>query len=348
MLFAVASVSPDSLIVRFLVQHGTSQWAIVTWKNIFAALFESFYVAWEAGTAKAILCSLRASPLHVAVGILMQTGLSITFNLALVHTSSAETLLIFSLNPIWSALLGYFVLGDLISRQTVAALVICVIAVGIICLPSILGLEVEEDSSHVGTSFLGNGLALSAGIFLSGLITSSRHASIRCPSCNMAAAVGLGSFCAGLGSLLLAEGNVLSGPSGFSGPSWQFWLPMLGGGLAEGIFFVVISIAPALVSGAEIGILSLLEVILGPLFVFCAFGDIPGTWTLVGGSILLSVQVMHELSGVIGAAVPTKAKSLEEGEQSSNQKSGDTLREMDSITRLGSLHTTGVGDEDPV
>lgn len=107
---------------------------------------------------------------------------------------------------------------------------------------------------------------------------------------------------------------------------------------------MVISIAPALISGAEVGILSLLEVILGPIFVFCAFGDVPGTWTLVGGSILLLVQLMHELSGLFGAAVPSEAKHLE-GEQSSNQKHVDVLREMNSSTSLGSLPITGVGDD---
>jgi len=321
MLLAVVSVSPDSVVVRFLVHKGISQWAMVAWKNIFAATFEGIYVVWEAGSVESILHGIRAGPLHVAAGMLMQAGLGMTFNLALVHTDPAAAILLSSLNPLWSAVLGYFLLGDKVAKQTVIALVVCILSVGVVCLPLIIGVEEatgeigKDDASHVALSFLGNALAVSAGLFLAGLITISRHASFHCPSCNMSAAVALGSLCGGVGSLLLAEGRVLPGPSGFFGPAWQFWLPMIGAGLGEGIFFVTVSIVPALISGAEIGILSLLEVILGPLFVFLAFGLIPQMWTFVGGSILLLTLALHELSMLLSDS--------EAMEKPSNQKKID-------------------------
>jgi hypothetical protein len=37
-----------------------------------------------------------------------------------------------------------------------------------------------------------------------------------------------------------------------------------------------------------------LEAVLGPLFVFFAYNDVPSKWTLIGGSLLLCILAAHE------------------------------------------------------
>ena len=57
---------------------------------------------------------------------------------------------------------------------------------------------------------------------------------------------------------------------------------------------MAIALAPRFITGAEVGLCILLEAVLGPLFVFLAYRDVPSKWTLIGGSLLLVVLALHE------------------------------------------------------
>jgi len=59
-----------------------------------------------------------------------------------------------------------------------------------------------------------------------------------------------------------------------------------------GVLYTVIAV-PRL-SAAEVGLLSLIEVILGPLWVWLARGEEPGAAVLAGGAIVISALVLNE------------------------------------------------------
>jgi len=69
-------------------------------------------------------------------------------------------------------------------------------------------------------------------------------------------------------------------------------------GALFGPFLLGLAIAPRYISGAEIGLIMLLETFLGPLWVFAAFRQVPHYFTLLGGAVLLCVLVFHELLGI--------------------------------------------------
>jgi drug/metabolite transporter (DMT)-like permease len=52
-------------------------------------------------------------------------------------------------------------------------------------------------------------------------------------------------------------------------------------------------IGPRYISAAEVGLLLLLESILGPLWVWLVFAEQPGVHTLVGGAIVLSTLALN-------------------------------------------------------
>ena len=52
---------------------------------------------------------------------LLQASLDSTFSLALLLTYAANVLIFFSLNMLWSAILGSLLLGDRLPRRTVAS-----------------------------------------------------------------------------------------------------------------------------------------------------------------------------------------------------------------------------------
>jgi drug/metabolite transporter (DMT)-like permease len=65
-----------------------------------------------------------------------------------------------------------------------------------------------------------------------------------------------------------------------------------------GIPCVLLVMASRTLLAPEIALLSLLEVVLGPLWVWLAVGEEPGQATLVGGSIVLAALVLNEIAAV--------------------------------------------------
>jgi len=58
-----------------------------------------------------------------------------------------------------------------------------------------------------------------------------------------------------------------------------------------GLAFVLFMEGAKFIPSAEAGLISLLDVVLGPIWVFLAFGENPGELTLVGGAIVLAAAV---------------------------------------------------------
>jgi drug/metabolite transporter (DMT)-like permease len=51
-------------------------------------------------------------------------------------------------------------------------------------------------------------------------------------------------------------------------------------------------------SAPELSLLSLLEVLLGPLWVWMAVGEVPAQATLVGGAIVLTALIFNEMTAL--------------------------------------------------
>ena len=66
-------------------------------------------------------------------------------------------------------------------------------------------------------------------------------------------------------------------------------------GFAIAGIFVAFSIAPRYITGAEVSLCSLLETVLGPLWVFLIYNEKPGPFTLAGGLLLIGALFVHEL-----------------------------------------------------
>jgi drug/metabolite transporter (DMT)-like permease len=67
-------------------------------------------------------------------------------------------------------------------------------------------------------------------------------------------------------------------------------LGFLGGGQI-GLGLVLLTIGARLIPAAQVGLITLLEVVLGPLWVWLALGERPDTATLIGGAIVVAAIV---------------------------------------------------------
>ena len=70
------------------------------------------------------------------------------------------------------------------------------------------------------------------------------------------------------------------------------WLAALGiGQIALG--FVLFTVGARLIPAAQVGLITLLEVVLGPVWVWLALDERPSTLTLVGGAIVIAAIVIQ-------------------------------------------------------
>ncbi|MEM6492406.1 MAG: DMT family transporter, partial [Pseudomonadota bacterium] len=219
------------------------------------------------GRAKPMAAAVRAAPaLYLGAALLLSAG-NILFLNGLRLTAVAHTLVIFATIPFWAALMGRITIGEAVARRTIVAMLIGAVGVGVLA----AGAEGDAEAS-----LLGDALSLAAAICVGGALVC----------CRRGGDVGMGP------ALVLAGliGAVVSASmADFVTPSWTDAGLLLAKSAvilptAWMLFLAGTRTAPA----AEVGLLSIVETILGPLWAWAFIGPAPGVYAVIGGAIVLS------------------------------------------------------------
>jgi drug/metabolite transporter (DMT)-like permease len=72
---------------------------------------------------------------------------------------------------------------------------------------------------------------------------------------------------------------------------WKIFVAL--GVFQMGLGLALLTVGARLLPPAEVALLSLLEVVLGPLWVWLAYSETPGTATLVGGAVITAAIVVQ-------------------------------------------------------
>ena len=210
--------------------------------------------------------SVGGAGIAVALCVAIASGCFIG---ALNHASVARVLFILAVAPVLAALLARATLGEPISRRTALAMVLALSGVAVM-----LGAPGEA-------SLTGDGLAFVAALAFSVMIviTRWRH------EVSMAPATCLSQV------ILVAAFLPFASPGEISGDDLA-WLAALGIGQI-GLGFALLTVGARLIPAAQVGLITLLEVVLGPLWVWLALDERPGTLTLVGGTIVIAAIVLQ-------------------------------------------------------
>jgi drug/metabolite transporter (DMT)-like permease len=194
---------------------------------------------------------------------------SASFIAALNHTSVARVLFILALAPVIAALLARVTLGEPITRRTVVTMAIALAGVGVM-------LGAPGEGSLVGDA-LAFVVALAFALVI--VITRWRHDVSMAPATCLSQAILLVAF------LPFARPGEIGG-----GDVW--WLAALGIGQL-GLGFALLTVGARLIPAAQVGLITLLEIVLGPLWVWLALDERPSTLTLVGGAIVIVAIVIQ-------------------------------------------------------
>jgi drug/metabolite transporter (DMT)-like permease len=191
------------------------------------------------------------------------------FIAALNHTSVARVLFILAVAPVLAALLARVTLGEPITRRTVLAMALALVGVAIM-----LGSPGEGDLTGDLLAFM---TALAFAIMI--VITRWRH------DVSMAPATCLSQV------ILILIFLPLATPSEISSEDIG-WLAALGIGQI-GLGFALLTVGARLIPAAQVGLITLLEVVLGPVWVWLALDERPSTATLIGGLIVILAIVIQ-------------------------------------------------------
>jgi drug/metabolite transporter (DMT)-like permease len=201
------------------------------------------------------------------------------FIAALNYTSVANVLFLQALAPVLAAAFGTFV-GEPVARRTWVAIAIAVAGVALMV----------GGPSHPGLA--GFSLSLLMSVSFAATIVITRHQR----QVSMAPATCLSQVLVFLCAAPFASTSAIGAED----------LALLAGlGVTQiGLGLIFLSIGARLIPAAEVALITLLEIVLGPLWVWLALGERPGTTTLVGGAIVLGAVVIQTVGEPEEPSVP--------------------------------------------
>jgi drug/metabolite transporter (DMT)-like permease len=234
----------------------------------------------------AIVCWLvislwRGKPMRLVPGrdgmlVAMFYGLSaIAFIAAIYNTSTANLVFILTTITIFSALLGWFFLGERPKPITMWTMLVMILAI----------LAIVSDSLESGNLF-GDLCALAAAFTLSVAQTIARKSGQ-----DMGFAPMLGAILpAVVAAFVLASSGGLAAFH-LDAPIWT----ILNGAVVIPVAFWCLATGPKYLTGAEVGMFYLLETVLAPVWVWFIFAEVPSTTALIAGTILVGALLIHSL-----------------------------------------------------
>lgn len=246
---------------------GLPAWDVSFWRSVLlvATILPLILLQW-----RRVLIDIRSAGLALVLSAVVLAGSFIAFILALGLAPVANVLIVFGATPFATALLARLILGEPIHRHTLAAMAV-----------AIVGLTLSVAGSLKGGAI--------AGMMVSAVVTlcmSSNYVIVRHRrDIGMTPALALAGVISAVAALPFADRATVTGRD-------LAWLLALGPGqLAGGLLLYVASVKR--IPAGRAALLGLLELVLGPIWVWIVDGERPGDLTLIGGIIVIAAAAAN-------------------------------------------------------
>jgi drug/metabolite transporter (DMT)-like permease len=244
----------------------------VFWRSLFAFLFVFIVLLFQkANPWKAV----RAAGVPGLVSGLMWAVMFTAFLFALSMTTTANALVVMSVSPLLTALFAKLFLKDPVPVRTLVASGAAAVGIG-----WMFSADLSAHYAGMAIAFL---IPVAAAINVVVLRASAAKL-------DLVPAVMLG----GALSCLIALPFALP----FSSSSRDILLLAFLGVTQLGLPCMLLVLASRALLAPEIALLGLLEVVLGPLWVWLGAGEEPSRHTLIGGAVVLAALALNELSAL--------------------------------------------------
>lgn len=268
MIVAAVCWSTGGLLVRQL--SITNAWEIVFWRSLFMTAFVA--VVLTAMHGRRMPAAVRAAGRPGILAGLFLAGTFFFFIGSLTRTTVANTFVLMSVSPFLAAIASLVFLREPVAARTWIAMAI-----------AFAGILVMFGGAADAGQLVGNLLALGVSVCFAAQLTVLRkfHATV-----DMLPMV----MIAGLWTLLPAW--ILAGPFGATPRDLAILAFM--GCVQLGTGCLLATAASRTLPASELGLLALLEPILGPLWVWVLMGEHPGRSALAGGALVLTAVIANE------------------------------------------------------
>jgi drug/metabolite transporter (DMT)-like permease len=262
----VLIISPDGLLTRLiLVDH----WTLIFWRTLFLAF--GMWMITSLTYPNRTWQKYKSMGRGGAMMVLIYAMGTVSFIVAITHTSVANTLIILSTTPLFAAFIGWIFLREPIPVRTWCAILL--VGIGIFVISS--------DSDNQASSLFGDLAAMSGAFFLATGFTVVR----RFPAISIFPVISTSGLLTALIILPLAQPfSVTQSDMGYLLIMGIYMLPV-----ATALMYL----GPKYIPAPEVGLMLLLESILGPIWVWLALGEQPGIRTFIGGAIILSTLAIN-------------------------------------------------------
>jgi drug/metabolite transporter (DMT)-like permease len=266
-----------SLQGLFFRQIETAEpWAILFWRSLGMLPVLAVFIAYR-GRGQILGPILRAGPVAVMGGL----GLIFAFGgavYAIQSTTIANAVFLFAASPFLTALLAWAVLGERVRRRTWASIVVAAVGIAVM-----VGGGLERGA------LAGNIAALASAAGFAVFTVSLRWGRVGDPLPIV--------FLGGVFALVTAA--VLAGTAGQAlavPPGDALWAIAMGALTLSG-GMVLFTMGSRVVAAADLALITMIEVMLAPFWVWLLLGETASPATLAGGAFLLAAVLLNARAG---------------------------------------------------
>ena len=269
----VLLMTPDALFIRLI---NADTWSLLVWRSLsIAAVFLLLMVIVHGRRAALQFAQLGLAGLIAAIGLAVCL---FGFVSALSHTTVANVLVITAVTPLFAALMGWLGYRERPPLRTWIA-----IAFGL------AGIALAVESGLNAGDAYGVAISLVAALGLALNLTILRHHR----HVNYLAVGVLSGLITGAIALFYGD------PATITGQSLVLTLVLCLGILptATALFLL----GPRYLLSAEVGLVMLLETVLGPFWVWLVLDEVPSRQTMIGGAVVITTLAFHSYASLSAA-----------------------------------------------
>lgn len=257
--------STAGLYVRLL---DLDLWTMQAWRAFFAAL--SLFALIGVANGRRTLSTIWAIGWPGVAAVPISAISAVSYIAALKLTTVANVLVVYATVPLVAATIAFLWGGERITRRSLIASIV-----------ALAGIVVMAGAATRPGDIAGNALSFLMTLTFAILLVMVR----RFPALAMAPVNALGAALAAVICWpLMAGGSPSLG---------ELLMLALFGATTTGLSYLLFLTGARYIPSSEAGLVGLIEVVLGPLWVWLAFGEQPGRPAIIGGGLVLAAVIWY-------------------------------------------------------
>ena len=207
---------------------------------------------------------------------------STAFIFALGHTTVANVVFFLAASPLFAAMIAFVIMRERVAPRTVGAMLVVLVGIGVMSAEGVFSGDLT-----------GQVLSFVTMLGFAGMAVVARWGG----GIHMLPTGGWGAAFTLIGGFVLCGGAIRV-------PLPEVGIAFLSGGVLTSAGAVLFLMGARYVSAGVLAFLTLTEVVLGPLWVWIGFDEVPSHYTLAGGGIVLASIVCEALLGIRRGQAP--------------------------------------------